>query len=95
VKVFHNEVCILWSFLLSCFPSDILGNTELVGILHFREQMPEFPEGTSTKSSDCCIESFASPPVLPLPPEAAVWSLLYLDSVQDVKTAKGLLLKEI
>lgn len=64
VKVFHNEVFILWSFLLSYFPPDILGNSEMVGILCFREWMPEFPEGTNTKSSDCCTESFISPHIL-------------------------------
>lgn len=56
--------------------------------------MPEFPEATKTKSSDCCSASFISPHILPFLPKAAVLSLPCLDSVKGFKTFKGLLFKE-
>lgn len=96
MKDFHNEVYILWSFLSSYqhFAPDISGNRQLVGILCFREWMPEFPEATKTRSSDCCTASFISPHILPFLPEAAVLSFPCLDSVKGFKTSKGLLFKE-
>lgn len=94
VKVFHKEVCILGSFLLSCFPPAILGNGELVGILCLGNWSLNFLRELTQNLQISALNHFISPHVLPCPSKAAVWSLPYLDSVQAVKIVKGLLLKE-
>lgn len=64
----------------------------MIEVLCFREWMPEFPEATNPKFSECCTESIISSHVLPFSPE--VQDLFYLHFIQSIEVAEGFLLKE-